>query len=266
MKKIFYIFAAATAILASCEKEIDLDYKDIDPLPVIEGILSSENTEVKFTRTRNMGDSVKSPGIQCESVRIIGEDGTAVELDFGSDGVYRPAQNIDVEPGRTYTLEVKNDGLTYTAQSTASEPVKTTGPEFVWAEFVDWMQCWEFLVVDNSDSVEKFLRINIFRNGKIYYWGTTSGKGEFPVDLGLYYDSDMEFDEEMILYDGDKMRFEIMTIDRATYDYLYGLQIDNMNPAPIFRCSDPDVTCLGYFSAMVTVQVQEVVYEKTKHP
>ena len=110
MKKIFYILAALT-IFASCEKEIDLDYHEIDPLPVIEGILTSDKTEVKFTRTRNMSDSVKTPGMQCESVRIIADDGTATELEFGSDGIYRPAQNIDVVPGHQYTLEVKNDGL-----------------------------------------------------------------------------------------------------------------------------------------------------------
>ena len=169
-------------------------------------------------------------------------------------------------PGHQYTLEVKNDGLTYTAVSTVNEPVITTEPEFVWAEFMDWMQCWQFEVIDNPDTVKKYIRVDVWRNGKIYAWGTISGKGEFPCTMSLYYDSDMEMDEEMIVYDGDQMRLEIMTIDYETYNYLYGLQIDNMNPTPIFKCSDPDVTCLGYFSAMKNIEVFETVYNKTPHP
>lgn len=265
MKKLLYIFAALT-LFASCEKEIELDYHEIDPLPVIEGIMTSEKTEVKFTRTRNMDDSVKTPGMKCESVRIIADDGTSTELQFDNDGFYRPAQNINVLPGHKYTLEVKNDGLTYTAVSTANEPIKNTEPEFVWAELMDWMQIWEFNVIDNPDTLEKYVRVDIYRNGKIYAWGTISGKGEFPVDMSLYYDSDMELDEEMIVYDGDNMRLEIMTIDYETYNYLYGLQIDNMNPTPIFKCSDPEVICLGYFSAMPNIHVYETTYVKSPHP
>lgn len=266
MKKLIYTLAAAITVFASCEKEIDLDYHEIDPLPVIEGILTSDKTEVKFTRTRNMTDSVKAPGIKCESVRIIADDGTATELEFNSDGFYRPTSNIQVLPGHKYTLEVKNDGLTYTAVSTVNEPVVTTEPEFIWAELMDWMQCWQFKIIDNPDTVEKYVRVDVWRNGKIYAWGTISGKGEFPCTMSLYYDSDMEMDEEMIVYNGDKMRLEIMTIDYETYNYLYGLQIDNMNPSPIFKCSNPDVTCLGYFSAMKNIQVYETEYVKTEHP
>ena len=109
MKKIFYILAALT-IFASCEKEIDLDYHEIDPLPVIEGILTSDKTEVKFTRTRNMSDSVKTPGMQCESVRIIADDGTATELEFGSDGTTAQPPNSNLAatastvPSKTSTL------------------------------------------------------------------------------------------------------------------------------------------------------------------
>ncbi|MBQ5576152.1 MAG: hypothetical protein IIT37_08905, partial [Bacteroidales bacterium] len=121
-------------------------------------------------------------------------------------------------------------------------------------------------VIDNPDTVKKYIRVDVWRNGKIYAWGTISGKGEFPCTMSLYYDSDMEMDEEMIVYDGDQMRLEIMTIDYETYNYLYGLQIDNMNPTPIFKCSDPDVICLGYFSAMKNIEVFETVYNKTPHP
>jgi hypothetical protein len=39
-----------------------------------------------------------------------------------------------------------------------------------------------------------------------------------------------------------------------------------MNPTPIFKCSDPEVICLGYFSAMKNIEGFETVYNKTPHP
>ena len=90
MKKIIIISALAIAsTLFSCTKEIELDYNDIEAIPIIEGHLNPDNAEVIITKTRNMDDSTKTPGIRVDDVRIILPDGSEQVLDFQNDGVYR---------------------------------------------------------------------------------------------------------------------------------------------------------------------------------
>ena len=101
MRKLIYIIAIAATALASCTKEIELDYNDIDPIPVIEGYLSPDNTVVTITKTRNMDDSTTTPGIKVDDVRVILPDGGEVPFEFQSDGNYRPTGEITLNDGST---------------------------------------------------------------------------------------------------------------------------------------------------------------------
>ena len=118
MKHFVSIFALLS-LLCSCTKEIDIDYKNIEPIPVIEGLLSPEKAEVKITMTRNMNDSAKTPGMEAQWVKILLPDGSAVPLSFESDGYYRSASPITLQEGNTYTLQVSLDDVVYTGSSTS---------------------------------------------------------------------------------------------------------------------------------------------------
>lgn len=52
MKLIHYILASVgLTVLASCEKEIDFEYKDIPEQQVIEGLLTQDGVSVRLTKT-----------------------------------------------------------------------------------------------------------------------------------------------------------------------------------------------------------------------
>lgn len=262
MKKIFYIFAAT--MLLSCTKEIEIDYNNIEPVPVIEGYLSPDNAGVKITSTRNMCDSVKTSGVKAESVKIVMPDGTETVLEFQSDGFYRPVTKIEPSDGETYTLKVVIDGVEYSGASTLPRKVEITEPQFVWANMMDWMQVLEFETLNVPENGEVYGWARIYRNGKIYFSDAGKCKGNSPFDIGLYYDSDMENDPEMILYDGDILSLEFRTIDEKVYTYLSEYNSTKMNPKQFFSASAEGKTCLGYFAVYNSVKY-ETVYKKTPH-
>jgi len=263
MKKIFYI-AILFAMLCSCTKEIEIDYRDIEEIPVIEGLLTTDKAEVKITKSRNMDDSTKMSGIKVDDVKIIMPSGEEKVLDFQSDGCYRLLENVDLQDGKTYTLKVKIDGIEYTGKSTVQPKIEITEPQFVWAELMDWMQVLEFETLNVPEDEKVYGWARIHRNGEIYFSDCGSCKSNSPFDIGLYYDSDMENDDEMILYDGDILTLEFRTIDENVFLYLYEYNSTRVNPQQFFVPSVEGKVCMGYFAAYNSVKY-EMVYKKTPH-
>ena len=263
MKKITYL-AILLATLSSCTKEIELDYRDIEPIPVIEGLLAPDIAEVKITQTRNMDDSVKTPGMQVDEVKVISGKGVETPFTFEADGKYRPTSPIEMNNGETYTLHVTIDGVEYVGSSTLLDTIKISEPQFIWANIMDWMQVLECETTNVPDETEVYIWMRIFRNGEIYFSDAGSTIGNAPIDVGLYYDSDMENDKEMILYTGDTLFIDFRTIDQRVYDYLNEYNSGHMNPEQFFTPSIEGKICLGYFAAFNHV-TQEIIYVKTPH-
>lgn len=263
MKKFIYILAIASTMF-SCTKEIELDYKDIDPIPVIEGHLTPNKTEVIITSTRNMDDSTQTPGRRVDDVRIILPDGSETPLNFQSDGYYRPDTKINTNVGDTYTLKVTIDGVEYTGSSTLGEKAEITEPQFVWVNLMDWLQVLEFETTNVPDDQQFYGWARIHRNGKIYFTDAAGTKGNYPFDIGLYYDSDMENDDDMILYDGDTLLIEVRTIDEPVFKYIYEYNSTKVNPRQFFKTSVENKVCMGFF-AVYASETREVIYKKTAH-
>ena len=263
MKKIIYILALATTLM-SCTKEIELDYNEIETIPVIEGQLTPDKAEVKITKSRNMDDSTKTPGIRVDNVRIIASDGTQTALSYNADGFYRPDSKINPAVGESYTLKVTIDGVEYTGSSTMMKKVEISEPQFLWANLMDWMQVLECETTNIPEGSEAYGWARIQRNGKYYMSGVAKTKGDSPIDIGLYYDSDMENDDEMILYSGDKLHFELRTIDEKVYNYLAEYNQNSNNPKQFFATSVEGKICLGYF-AVYDQMAFDLTYVKTSH-
>ena len=263
MKKILYI-SLLLSTLCSCTKEIELDYRDIEPVPVIEGLLSPDLAEVKITHTRNMNDSVKTRGQRVDEVKVLSDKGLTYDFAYDKDGIYRPTTTIKPQEGETYTLYVTIDGVEYVGSSTMQTTMRITEPQFVWAELMDWMQVMEFESINVPDNEEVYGWVRIHRNRKIYFSDVGKTTGNSPFDIGLYYDSDVEMDDEMILYNGDTLHLEVRTIEKKVYDYLSEYNSGHMNPKQFFTPSEEGKVCLGYFAVYGNV-TYETVYVKTPH-
>ena len=104
-------------LLVSCEKEIEVDYHQVDPLYVVEASVSNNGTEVRVSRTNAMDDNNGISDISNATVTISSEDGQQWNIPYSRNGFYR-SSSLKGEAGTTYTIEVELDGQHFTSTST----------------------------------------------------------------------------------------------------------------------------------------------------
>lgn len=167
MKYLYYI--VALCLLCSCEEEIQLDYRPIEPIYVIEGHVSNEGSEVVITGTRDIEDPVLKTGIEVQSVVLSSDNGIKETLTYGEDGIYRSLSFVGI-PDETYTLTVVIDGESYTSSSTMPGFTEIVSTSMRWEEMMgnDMLH----LIVDVSDKADNvnYYYYRILRNGKLFKW------------------------------------------------------------------------------------------------
>jgi len=122
--KIITGLALLVLLFASCEKVVDLKYKDNQSRVIIEGNITNAAGPyyVKISRSINLSDTGTYPVI--DNARVIINDGAGNSetlLPLGN-GTYRTGSLSGV-PGRTYSLTVLTENQTYIAQSTMPSQV-----------------------------------------------------------------------------------------------------------------------------------------------
>ena len=266
----------------SCQKEIELDYRDIEPVVSIEGRVTNEQVYVLITRTRSMNDSVKGRGIGGAVVTISSEDGTELLVYDARDGYYRPASGMKGVPGRTYRLDVTLDGHQYAATSTMPRQAPIVSTQFIWQSLLDnGMLMYEMWASDPEPDVRNYYWYRVDRRAKdpkvrqkqgtdAYRWSSFDDRG--AINARIYRDimcvneemmdgQDIEDDQlKSILFDGDTITLQLMTIDRAMFEYYQSVSVgQRMGANPISNISGG---CLGYFAAGSVSHADTVIYNK----
>ena len=251
-------------LLTGCEKEITLDYNSVEKLPVIEGRITNEATEVIITYTRDMEDPVKSTGIDGAVVTISYGNGINETLEYGNNGYYYSPSGLKGQSGTTYTLSVTIDGQEYTSHSTMQNQARIKSTKFEWVNFMNARVLFYGIEIDDIVGEENYYYYNMYRNGENYMWDVFSDRGYtdgvITNDIYCMVEStsgnNIDEDPDEILYDGDIITLEVKAIDRRTYDYLYSLILnESASTNPINNFSGG---CLGYFSAYNVVRHEEV--------
>lgn len=266
----------------SCQKEIELDYRDIEPVVSIEGRVTNEQVYVFITRTRSMNDSVKGRGIGGAVVTISSEDGTEQLVYDARDGYYRPASGMKGIPGRTYHLDVTLDGHQYAASSTMPRQAPIVSTQFIWQPLLDnGMLMYEMWATDPEPDVRNYYWYRVDRRAKdpkvrqkqgtdAYRWSSFDDRG--AINARIYRDimcvNEEMMDEQIIeddqlksiLFDGDTITLQLMTIDRAMFEYYQSLSVgQRMGANPISNITGG---CLGYFAAGSVSHADTVIYNK----
>lgn len=266
----------------SCQKEIELDYRDIEPVVSIEGRVTNEQVYVLITRTRSMNDSVKSRGIGGAVVTISSEDGTEQLVYDVRDGYYRSASGMKGVPGRTYRLDVTLDGHQYAASSTMPRQAPIVSTQFIWQSLLDnGMLMYEMWATDPEPDERNYYWYRVDRRAKdpkvrqkqgtdAYRWSSFDDRG--AINARIYRDimcvneemmdgQDIEDDQlKSILFDGDTITLQLMTIDRAMFEYYQSLSVgQRMGANPISNITGG---CLGYFAAGSVSHADTVIYNK----
>lgn len=113
-----------TLLFTSCEKVVDLKYKDNQSGIVIEGNITNQSGSciVKISRSVGLITTGAYPTIDNAIVTISDDAGHSAVLAAQGNGTYSAAALTGVA-GRTYTLTVQAENQTYVAQSTMPAPV-----------------------------------------------------------------------------------------------------------------------------------------------
>ena len=277
MRKILFIILSVVA-LTSCKKEIDFDFNEIEPLVVIEGRVTNEGSKVLITPSRSVTDSIHPRCLQGATVTISAEGNTIIlPYDEASDSYYSPFSGV---AGTTYQLSVDYDGHHYEASALMMEPAPIISADFYWMTMLDErMLVYELWALDPYPSqrnqywyrIDRITHHPHFEGKRMtepYRWGILDDRGCPPgyvfLDMMSASEKTMDKDEEdrwkSILYDGDSITCQLMTIDRPVYDYFSSLRAGQSGGAnPRTNISGG---CLGYFAAGSVTRTDTIVFHR----
>ena len=240
--------ALCIMMMTSCERVIDFDYHDIEPLTVIEGQLTSKGARIAITLTTPMDEPMDRSRLTDASVTVADlSDGSEYTLKVNADGYFTdPTPGI---PGHRYRLTVVRLGNTYSMETMMYPATEIVSAEFNWISMpYDKVAVFQARYLDNSDDAGDCYWVKLYRNGEIYSWQeqddrtVADGVNTF-FTMTSRKDTDEEEDDE-VLFDGDVMTVTVTPISREMHDYLEALQNDSNGPS-LFSGS----RVLGYFLA-----------------
>jgi len=250
---------AVLLTLSACEKEIDLDYHQVNAHYVAEASLSQKGTQVRLSTTQDMTDNDAEAHTVGGATIVLSSDGMVLDtLKYISKGEYK--SDVKGQAGCTYTVDIFVDGNHFTSSSTMQQAPVVNSFRFVWKEVLSERMLFADLRIQDIPRESNYYFMHLYRNGVGYRWAVTNDENNPGQELQQLFncclERDMDKNDEDALKDEDVIRIEIRSIDKKAYDYLYSMQVmDNAGTNPIANFTGG---CLGYFSAY-----HEIVLYKT---
>jgi len=242
------ILLAVSLLIISCEKEIDLDLKSVEPRLVIEGkVILDSLAMVKITKTKDFGDDNNYTPVAGASVTIRDNTGYSEQLTLNASGWYM-ANNMRGEVGKTYYLTVEYEDAEYTAESTLPPVVPIDSVTMFKIPVMDYA-IPRVHFQDPVGNVNDYYRKKLFVNGKYtksYSEATEAEQTDGIKIVSLINPSEKELKDEE-LKKGDTIAVELQSIDKGAFTFFDTLgNIDNsmVNPTSNIKGG-----ALGYFSA-----------------
>ena len=252
------LLALALLLLVSCEKEIDIDYRSVEPIYVVEASVSTDGMTARVSQTQDMNDNSVTSDVTDASVVVTGSDGSETRLTHTKNGNYK--SSAKGKKGVTYQIDVEVDGHHFTSTSTMQRMPKINRFHFIWKEIVGERFLVGELLFQDIPNEDNWYFAHIYRNKLGYRWAVKRDDQNPNKELQQLFSIAREgSDDKDMLKEGDQLRIELRAIDQRAYDYLYSMQImDNTNTNPIANFTGG---CLGYFSAYSQVTVNYVFHE-----
>lgn len=248
MKYLRFTILFSVMTLLSCEKDIDLDYHQVDPLYVIEASISNEGTNVRISHTNNMDDNNGISDVTGTKVTLSDDKGNKWDIPYTRNGFHR-MPSLKGVPGTTYYIDVEIEGKHYTSTSTMQKEPKMNSFRFVWMKVGSERICFGDLKIQDIPNEDSWYYMHIYRNGVGHRWAVMRDEQNPNKELQQLFSffHDGKTQEKNQLNDGDELKILIRAIDQRSYDYLYSMQLmDNTGTNPLENFTGG---CLGYFSA-----------------
>lgn len=249
------VLLSLTSLLSiSCEEVIDLDLDQVPQRIVIEGIVSDKPSTSRITISFSESIYKRSASGNVAGAKVILSDNTgrSEQLQEIQAGVFGPS-SVGIA-GREYRLTVTHGGMEYTATSHMPVAMALDSVRWTGSRFNQFFSNSGSLIyyVSNKPGIEEYCLIKAYNlNESSSKWTLYSDKYSDGKQVAL--------ESPSMNSSGVAMRIELLSIDRATYDYFVKLRevigSDGFEIPDILRLSDFNPksnlsnNALGYFSA-----------------
>ena len=222
MKRLIYILVFAF-VASSCEKVIQLELNDSDPVVVVEGDITTEAGPytIKLTRSKNYFEDNAFPALTGANVTVTDDQGGSEVLTEIQPGIYE-LSSMTGTPGRTYSLTVEENGNEYSASAKMQNMVEI---DTLLQEYQDgslpFVDSGYYVNMSYQDPVEtNYYQVRVYRNGEIY---------DRTINHDTYEDA--QFNGNAVSFTllqypfelGDTAMVELIAFDEKTYDYFISL-------------------------------------------
>ena len=257
MNRLYYILPALLLLLTSCEKEIDIDYRSVEPIYVVEASVSDDGMKARVSQTQDMDDNNTISDVTDARVIVTGSDGSETILKHQKNGNYQ--STAKGEAGVTYQIDVEVGGHHFTSTSTMQQMPEVNSFHFIWKKVMSEKFLVGELLFQDTPNEDNWYFMHIYRNNIGFRWAVKRDDQNPNKELQQYFSiAQQGSNDKDMLVEGDKLRVELRAIDQRAYDYLYSMQImDNTNTNPIRNFTGG---CLGYFSAYSQVTIDYVFH------
>jgi hypothetical protein len=260
MKNRIVIFALI--LFTSCQEEVVLDLKTLEPIPVIEAIWTDNNAinQVKITLSKDYYQEGDNEVVENADVTIKNIDTGAVVIFFYSPGnkKYLPQNASKGIIGQKYELSVFIEGKEYVSQGTILEPPVLDSVSVEFREERLFREEGYYLTVygkipftqDNNYRI-RIIENDTLRNSRFDYLLFDDSFGTSILDSGFEL-SGFPFKSK------DKIRLELFRLNQGAFDYLN--QLVNLlfndgglfspppqNPQSNIKLRNGEGLVLGYF-------------------
>ena len=249
-------------LLTACEKEIDLDYRTVEPHYVAEVEVKPGLATARLTTTRAVRDSrVEDTYVTGATVTVtMTPGGRSYKLTYKSRGVYE-AKVAGIE-GQEYLADIEIDGSHYTSTSTMLSAPVINSFMLTWKDVVSERMLFGDLRLQDNPTEHNYYFMHLYRNNIGYRWAVmrdTSNPGDELQQLFTFTtETEIRKEGNDELHEGDRLRLEVRSIDKRAFDYLYSLQtMDNTGSNPIENFTGG---MLGYFTAYQSETVETVFH------
>jgi len=248
--RLFLCLLTSVILLSSCEKVIDLELKNADPLIVIEGTVSnlSENHFVRISKTIPFDQSTSFKGVKGAQVTLKSSAGLSVSFTEVTDGIYR-SPRLRGTPGLTYTLDVLVEGKSYSAISIMPLLVIPDSIGFKTLSFFGNSNIYPTVYYKDPPNIQNQYRYILKINGKLQgdlVFEDRFNDGNAVSDV-IIYDGDDD------IKSGDVVDIEMQSIDRNVFKYFFALSQIGGNGGPPVAPANPVSNfsngALGIFNA-----------------
>lgn len=262
--KLVTLFSGILFLFTSCEDVIELDLASTEPRLVIESTLdvTSQNAQVIITRSNDFYDDAIQEKVSGAKVTLTSSSGKAYVLSetTTSDYLY---ENIDAEPGESFTLKVEVEGQVHQATAKVPHPASLNEIEKLEGGAnpfggEDEGSIMLAAIWEDPAGIENFYRIRTYVNDEFQSNTYTVLTDDFRGDGSLQN----VFIQQQFT-ENTTVEVELLSTDERYYDYFF--QVSSIvgegfnSSTPYNPTSSFDTDALGYFgiyhSSVLTINL-----------